>query len=106
MGIGHLWRNTYEKADGQGREKRIPTSTDQCTRILVTIKINDDKVVQLKYVPEIEKEVKDKEGDGEVTKKIKIEAKWKAKLESGQEAIVNEEFISKNFGEKFTDECK
>ena len=60
----------------------------------------------MKYVPEIEKEVTDKEGDGEVTKKMKIEAKWKAKLESGQEAIVNEDFVSSNFGEKFKEECK
>ena len=60
----------------------------------------------MKYVLEIKKEVTDKEGDGKVTKKIKMEARWKAKMESRQEAIVNEDFISKNFGEKFTDECK
>ena len=60
----------------------------------------------MRYVLEIKKEVTDKEGNGEVTKKIKIEAKWKAKLESRQEAIVNEDFVLSNFGEKFTEECK
>jgi hypothetical protein len=73
---------------------------------LATIKINEDKVVRLKYVPENNKHITDKEGNLEITKKIKIEAKWKAKLESGQEAIVNEDFVSNNFGEKFIEECK
>ena len=58
----------------------------------------------MKYVPEMEKEVTNKEGNGQVAKKIKIEAKWKEKLESGQETIVPEDFVSSNF--EFTEECK
>ena len=73
---------------------------------LAMIKINEDKVVQLKYVPEIYKHAIDKEGNLKKTKKIKIEAMWNAKLESGQVAIVNEDFVSNNFGEKFIEECK
>ena len=42
------------------------------------------------------KEVK----DGEVTKKKVIEEKWKAKLDSGQETIVNEDYVS-NFGKLY-----
>jgi hypothetical protein len=60
----------------------------------------------LKYVPENNKHITDKEGDLKITKKIKIEAKWKAKLESRQVAMVNEDFVSNNFGEKFIEECK
>ena len=71
-----------------------------------TVKINEDKVTRLKYVPEIYKHMTDKEDNVKWTNKIKIQAKWKAKLETGQVAVVNEEFVSQNFGEKIIDECK
>ena len=35
-----------------------------------------------------------------------IEHKWKAKLDSGQEANVTEGFVSANFGERFKNELK
>ena len=66
------------------------------------MKINNDKVVQLKYVPEKIKEVK----EGKVTKKKVIEEKWKAKLDSGQETIMTEDYVSANFGDHFAEECK
>ena len=69
---------------------------------LATVKINEDKVVRLKYVPEKKKEVEKTDG----TMIEVIEHKWKAKLDSGQEANVTEDFVSANFGERFKNELK
>ena len=60
----------------------------------------------MKYVPEIYEHMTDKEGNVKATNKIKKQAKWKAKLESRQDVIVNEQFIIQNFGEKFINKCK
>ena len=84
----------------QNNEFLLPLTNAQ--GMLATVKINNDKVGWLKYVPEKIKEVK----DGELTKKKVIEAKWKAKLDSGQETTKNEDYVSTNFGKRFAVECK
>ena len=96
MGLGHLWGNTYEKLMDRAQNDQflLPPTNDQ--GMLATVKINEDKVVRLKYVPAKNKEVNDDDGSKKI---IVMEAKWKAKLDSGQEAIVNEDFVSNNFGE-------
>ena len=73
---------------------------------LPIIKINEDKVVRLKYVPDIYDHVTDEDGKVHKTNKIRRQVRWRAMLESGQISEVNEEFALKNFGEKFKDECK
>ena len=93
-----LMKKLMDRAENN--EFLLPPTNNEGT--LATVKINNDKVVRLKYVPEKIKEIK----DGKVTMKKVLKAKWKAKLDSGQETIVNEEYVSSNFGDRFTEECK
>ena len=58
--------------------------------------------MHIKYVLEKNKEVKESDG----TRIEVVVPKWKANSDSGQEAIVTEDFVSNNFGERFTHELK
>ena len=89
MGLGQLPGNTNEKAYGQGREPTILITTNQPPRIPA-------------HSPG--KKQRGEKRDGTMIKVI--EHKWKAKLDSGQETNVTEEFVSANFGERFKNELK
>jgi hypothetical protein len=73
---------------------------------LVTMKLDERKVIKLKYLPPTYIHGTDSHGNDQVTDEIRTNGVWKGLLEDGTVTTINEEFVTQSFGTRFVVQCK
>jgi hypothetical protein len=74
--------------------------------MLAVVRLDERKITRVKYVPPKFCHKSDKSGQAHKTDELYAKGIWKGQLEDGTVALLQEEFVTGQFGSRFVKECK